>query len=115
MKFTPDIRRDYSMAFDSIAASEKILANGFLDPFIFNPNMTSLCLDMASHVCSIVSYDQRLDDQPLYNERRARSNLREGGKLEKKRMLWTRAALSALEGGPGIKHSSTAYRQHSFI
>ncbi|KAH8162514.1 hypothetical protein CIB48_g5732 [Xylaria polymorpha] len=88
-------RKDYSIAFDPIAASEKILANGYLDPSVFDREMTPLCLDVAPYVRSIVSYDQRLND-----ERRTRSNLlSEGGRPEKKRMRTTRAALSALEGG----------------
>ncbi|KAI1121964.1 hypothetical protein F5Y10DRAFT_84262 [Nemania abortiva] len=88
-------RKDYSIAFDAIAASDKILANGYLDPSVFDREMTALCLDVAPYVRSIVSYDQR-----LFNERRARSNLiSEGGRPEKKRMRTTRAALSALEGG----------------
>ncbi|KAI1161927.1 hypothetical protein F5B18DRAFT_626346 [Nemania serpens] len=92
---SPITRRDYSIAFDPIAVSEKILANGYLEPSVFDREMRALCLDVAPYVRSIVSYDQR-----LYNERRARSNLlSEGGRPEKKRMRTTRAALSALEGG----------------
>ncbi|KAI0468306.1 hypothetical protein F4859DRAFT_491174 [Xylaria cf. heliscus] len=91
---SPIKRKDYSIAFDPIAASEKILANGYLDPSVFDREMTPLCLDVAPYVRSIVSYDQRLN-----NERRTRSNLlSEGGRPEKKRMRTTRAALSALEG-----------------
>lgn len=88
-------RKDYSIAFDPIAASDKILANGYLDPSVFDSTMTPICLDVAPYVRSIVSYDQRLQ-----NERRMRSSLlSEGGQPEKKRMRTTRAALSALEGG----------------
>ncbi|KAJ8117240.1 hypothetical protein ONZ43_g4257 [Nemania bipapillata] len=91
----PITRKDYSIAFDPIAASEKVLANGYLDPSIFDREMTPLCLDVAPYVRSIVSYDQR-----LFNQRRAKSSLlSEGGRPEKKRMRTTRAALSALEGG----------------
>ncbi|KAI0859135.1 hypothetical protein F4860DRAFT_484010 [Xylaria cubensis] len=91
----PINRKDYSVAFDPIAVSEKVLANGYLDPSVFDREMTPLCLDVAPYVRSIVSYDQRLS-----NERRARSNLlSEGGRPDKKRMRTTRAALSALEGG----------------
>ncbi|GAP88885.1 putative telomere length regulation protein elg1 [Rosellinia necatrix] len=91
----PITRKNYSIAFDPIAVSEKILANGYLDPSIFDREMTPLCLDVAPYVRSIVSYDQR-----LHKERRMRSNLlSEGGEPEKKRMRTTRAALSALEGG----------------
>ncbi|KAI0554344.1 hypothetical protein F4679DRAFT_528051 [Xylaria curta] len=92
----PINRKDYSVAFDPIAASDKILANGYLDPSVFDREMTPLCLDVAPYVRSIVSYDQRLN-----TERLARSNLlSEGGRSDnKKRMRTTRAALSALEGG----------------
>ncbi|KAI1182434.1 hypothetical protein F5B17DRAFT_420406 [Nemania serpens] len=93
---SPISRKDYSIAFDPLAVSEKILANGYLEPSVFDREMRALSLDVAPYVRSIVSYDQR-----LYNERRARSNLlSEGGRPEKKRMRTTRAALSALEGGP---------------
>lgn len=88
-------RKDYSVAFDPIAASDKIMANGYLDPSVFDREMKLLCVDVAPYVRSIVAYDQR-----LHNERRSRSNLlSEGGEPEKKRMRTTRAALSALEGG----------------
>ncbi|KAI1747895.1 hypothetical protein F4782DRAFT_519286 [Xylaria castorea] len=91
---TPTKRKDYSIAFDPIAASDKILANGYLDPSVFDREMTPVCLDVAPYVRSIVSYDQWLN-----NERRMRSNLlSEGGRPDKKRMRTTRAALSALEG-----------------
>ncbi|KAI3320431.1 hypothetical protein HD806DRAFT_232366 [Xylariaceae sp. AK1471] len=91
----PLTRKDYSIAFDPIAASEKLLGHGYLDPSVFDGIMTPICLDVAPYVRSIVSYDQRLQ-----NERRMRSSLlSEGGKPEKKRMRTTRAALSALEGG----------------
>ncbi|KAI1811178.1 hypothetical protein GGS20DRAFT_564104 [Poronia punctata] len=88
-------RMDCSIAFDPIAASDKVLANGYLDPSVFDSTMTSICLDVAPYVRSIVAYDQRLQ-----NERRMRGTLiSEGGKPDKKRMRTTRAALSALEGG----------------
>ncbi|KAI0805316.1 hypothetical protein GGR55DRAFT_288724 [Xylaria sp. FL0064] len=91
----PITRKDYSIAFDPIAASEKALANNYLEPSVFDREMTPLCLDVAPYVRSIVAYDQRLS-----NERRMRSNLlSESGRPEKKRMRTTRAALSALEGG----------------
>ncbi|KAI0480922.1 hypothetical protein GGR56DRAFT_628146 [Xylariaceae sp. FL0804] len=88
-------RADYSAAFDSIAASEKTMAGGYLDPSVFDGTMSSICLDVAPYVRSIVAYDQRLQE-----ERRARSNLlSQGGKPGKKRMRTTRSAFSALEGG----------------
>ncbi|KAI0541829.1 hypothetical protein GGR58DRAFT_455084 [Xylaria digitata] len=90
----PITRKDYNIAFDPIAVSEKMLALNYLDPSVFDREMTLLCLDVAPYVRSIVSYDQR-----LHNERRTRSNLiSEGGNPEKKRMRTTRAALSALDG-----------------
>ncbi|RWA05726.1 hypothetical protein EKO27_g9376 [Xylaria grammica] len=91
----PITRKDYSIAFDPIAASEKILAFNYLEPSIFDREMTPLCLDVAPYVRSIISYDQR-----LLNERRTRSSLlSEGGNSDKKRLRTTRAALSALDGG----------------
>ncbi|KAI1435114.1 hypothetical protein GGR50DRAFT_345302 [Xylaria sp. CBS 124048] len=91
----PVTRRDYSLAFDPIAASEKTLANGYIDPSIFDREMTPICLDVAPYVRSIVAYDQRLQ-----NERLKRSNLlSQGGKPDRKRMRTTRSAFSALEGG----------------
>ncbi|KAI1149230.1 hypothetical protein F4825DRAFT_62535 [Nemania diffusa] len=91
----PITRKDYSIAFDPIAASDRVLANGYLDPSIFDREMTPLCTDVAPYVRAIVAYDQR-----LLSERRAKSSLlSEGGRPEKKRMRTTRAALSALEGG----------------
>jgi hypothetical protein len=92
---SPIIRKDYNIAFDPIAASEKTLANGYLDPSVFNRTMAAVCLDVAPYIRSIISYDQRLQ-----NERRMRGSLlSEGGKPEKKRIRTTRAAFSALEGG----------------
>ncbi|KAI0199916.1 hypothetical protein F4808DRAFT_471113 [Astrocystis sublimbata] len=97
----PIRRIDYSNAFDPIAASDKILGNGYLDPSIFDREMAPLVLDVAPYVRGIVAYDQRLE-----MERRSRSNLLSadgggggGSGREKKRMRTTRAALSALEGG----------------
>ncbi|KAI1328472.1 hypothetical protein F5Y16DRAFT_155749 [Xylariaceae sp. FL0255] len=91
----PITRVDYSLAFDPIAASDKMMASGYLDPSIFDRTMSAVSLDVAPYVRSIVAYDQRLQ-----NERRARSSLlSEGGKPDKKRVRTTRAAYSALEGG----------------
>ncbi|TGJ78356.1 hypothetical protein E0Z10_g10408 [Xylaria hypoxylon] len=91
----PITRKDYSIAFDPIAASEKILTNNYLDPSVFDREMSALCLDVAPYIRGIISYEQRLQ-----NERRTRSSLlSEGGNPEKKRMRTTRAALSALDGG----------------
>ncbi|KAI8626070.1 hypothetical protein F5Y19DRAFT_231457 [Xylariaceae sp. FL1651] len=91
----PITRDDYGIAFDPIAASDKVLANGYLDPSVFDRTMVAISLDVAPFVRSIVSYDQRLQ-----NERRMRSNLlSEGAKPDKKRGRTTRAAFSALEGG----------------
>ncbi|XXH04326.1 hypothetical protein Hte_010740 [Hypoxylon texense] len=88
-------RLDYSLAFDSIAASEKTMAAGYLDPSAFDGTMKSIALDLAPYVRSIVASDQRLQQ-----ERLLRSNLlSEGGQPGKKRMRTTRSAYSALEGG----------------
>ncbi|KAI0378670.1 P-loop containing nucleoside triphosphate hydrolase protein [Hypomontagnella monticulosa] len=88
-------RPDYSLAFDPIAASEKTMAAGYLDPSVFDRTMRAISLDVAPYVRSIVAYDQRLQQ-----ERRSRSSLlSEGGQPGKKRMRTTRSAYSALEGG----------------
>ncbi|KAI0880737.1 P-loop containing nucleoside triphosphate hydrolase protein [Annulohypoxylon maeteangense] len=89
-------RIDYSLAFDPIAASEKTMAAGYLDPSVFDGTMESICIDVAPFVRSIVSYDQRLQKQRVSRS----SLLSEGGQVGKKRMRTTRSALSALEGGP---------------
>ncbi|KAI0892776.1 P-loop containing nucleoside triphosphate hydrolase protein [Annulohypoxylon nitens] len=89
-------RMDYSIAFDPIAASEKIMASGYLDPSVFDGTMRSICLDVAPYVRSIVSYDQQLQQQRVSRS----SLLSEGGQPGKKRMRTTRSAYSALEGGP---------------
>ncbi|KAF3026790.1 hypothetical protein E8E14_014888 [Neopestalotiopsis sp. 37M] len=89
-------RRDYSMAFDPIAVSEKSLgqSSGHLDPSVFDRTMKMITLDVAPYVRSIVAYDQRLQA-----ERLLRSNLLSEGGKPKKRGRSTRAAYSALEGG----------------
>ncbi|KAI1073571.1 hypothetical protein F5B20DRAFT_501059 [Whalleya microplaca] len=88
-------RMDYSLAFDPIAASEKVLATSSLDPSVFDRPMKTISLDVAPYVRSIVAYDQRLQQ-----ERLLRSNiLSEGGRPGRKRMRNTRSAYSALEGG----------------
>ncbi|KAI1093226.1 P-loop containing nucleoside triphosphate hydrolase protein [Rostrohypoxylon terebratum] len=88
-------RIDYSLAFDPIATSEKIMASGYLDPSVFDGTMRSICLDVAPYVRSIVSYDQQLQQQRVSRS----SLLSEGGQPGKKRMRTTRSAYSALEGG----------------
>ncbi|RYP04343.1 hypothetical protein DL765_010224 [Monosporascus sp. GIB2] len=97
-KLQPDstIRRtDYSLAFDPLAASEKVSTGGHLDTSVFDGTMKMIALEVAPYVRSIVSYDQRLQ-----KERLLRSNLiSEGGKPGRKRMRNTRSAYSALEGG----------------
>ncbi|KAI1773598.1 P-loop containing nucleoside triphosphate hydrolase protein [Hypoxylon cercidicola] len=88
-------RLDYSLAFDPIAASEKTMAAGYLDPSAFDGTTKSITLDLAPYVRSIVASDQRFQQ-----ERLLRSNLlSEGGQPGKKRMRTTRSAYSALEGG----------------
>ncbi|RYP52097.1 hypothetical protein DL768_002647 [Monosporascus sp. mg162] len=97
-KLQPDStigQTDYSLAFDPLAASEKVLTGGHLDTSVFNRTMKMIALEVAPYVRSIVSYDQRLQ-----KERLLRSNLiSEGGKPGRKRMRNTRSAYSALEGG----------------
>lgn len=91
----PIARLDFSCAFDPIAASEKTMAAGYLDPSVFDGTMKTISLDIAPYVRSIVAYDQRLQRQRL-----ARSSLlSEGGQPGKKRMRTTRSSYSALEGG----------------
>ncbi|KAI5920463.1 hypothetical protein F4810DRAFT_414066 [Camillea tinctor] len=88
-------RSDYSVAFDPIAVSEKVMAGGYLDPSVFDRTMEMITLDIAPYVRSIVTYDQQLQQ-----ERRSRSTLlSEGAQPGKKRMRTTRSAYSALEGG----------------
>ncbi|KAK6949824.1 hypothetical protein Daesc_008145 [Daldinia eschscholtzii] len=89
------VRLDYSLAFDPIAASEKTMAAGYLDPSVFDGTMKMISLDIAPYVRSIVAYDQRLQQ-----ERISRSSLlSEGGQPGRKRMRTTRSAYSAIEGG----------------
>ncbi|KAI0834533.1 P-loop containing nucleoside triphosphate hydrolase protein [Hypoxylon sp. FL0890] len=85
-------RLDFSLAFDPIAASEKTMGAGYLDPSVFDGTMRTISLDIAPYVRSIVAYDQRLQQERLSRS----SLLSEGGK---KRMRTTRSAYSALEGG----------------
>ncbi|KAI0156737.1 P-loop containing nucleoside triphosphate hydrolase protein [Hypoxylon sp. FL1284] len=88
-------RSDYSIAFDPIAASEKTMASGYLDPSVFDGTMKTITLDLAPYVRSIVASDQRRQQDRLL-----RSNLlSEGGQPGRKRMRTTRSAYSALEGG----------------
>ncbi|KAI0097168.1 P-loop containing nucleoside triphosphate hydrolase protein [Daldinia grandis] len=89
------IRLDYGLAFDPIAASEKNMAAGYLEPSVFDGTMNTISLDIAPYVRSIVAYDQRLQQ-----ERSSRSSLlSEGGQPGRKRMRTTRSAYSAIEGG----------------
>ncbi|KAI1373064.1 P-loop containing nucleoside triphosphate hydrolase protein [Hypoxylon crocopeplum] len=92
---SPVERSDYSFAFDPIAASEKTMAAGYLDPSVFDRTMETITLDVAPYVRSIVAYDQRLHQERLFRS----SLLSEGGQPGRKRMRTTRSAYSALEGG----------------
>ncbi|KAB5559540.1 hypothetical protein GE09DRAFT_59944 [Coniochaeta sp. 2T2.1] len=89
-------RIDFAVAFDPIAASEKVTALTYLDPSVFDRNMEPITLDVAPYVRSIVAYDQNLQQQRL-----RLSNLisEGGGNRGPKRMRTTRAAYSAMEGG----------------
>ncbi|OTA99354.1 hypothetical protein M426DRAFT_325218 [Hypoxylon sp. CI-4A] len=96
LRMAPALARpDYSLAFDPIAASDKVMAAGYLDPSVFDGTLKTISLDVAPYVRSIVSYDQRLQHNRLSRS----SLLSEGGQPGKKRMRTTRSALSALEGG----------------
>jgi len=92
-------RLDFAFAFDPISESDSSPGQpiSYLDPSVFDRNLSLIVLDVAPYVRGIVAYDSRLQQQRL-----KLSNLvSEGGKLAQgsKRMRTTRAALSALEGG----------------
>ncbi|KAF3065150.1 Telomere length regulation protein elg1 [Daldinia childiae] len=89
------VRLDYSLAFDPIAASEKNMAAGYLEPSVFDGTMKTISLDIAPYVRGIVAYDQRLQQERLSRS----SLLSEGGQPGRKRMRTTRSAYSAIEGG----------------
>lgn len=86
-------RRDLSLAFDPIAASENAGPTLHLDPSVFDRTLEMIVLDVAPWVRSIVSYDQSL----MVGRKKLSSLLSEGG--QRKRMRNTRSAYSALEGG----------------
>ncbi|KAI1642471.1 P-loop containing nucleoside triphosphate hydrolase protein [Daldinia loculata] len=89
------VRLDYSLAFDPIAASEKNMAAGYLEPSVFDGTTKTISLDIAPYVRGIVAYDQRLQQERLSRS----SLLSEGGQPGRKRMRTTRSAYSAIEGG----------------
>jgi hypothetical protein len=91
-------RIDFSLAFDPIAVSDKALTApvSYLDPSVLDRNMEPIALDVAPYVRSIVAYDSNLQQQRL----RLSNLVSEGGRKGAKRMRTTRAAYSAMEGGP---------------
>ncbi|KUI65639.1 ATPase family AAA domain-containing protein 5 [Cytospora mali] len=90
---TPPITRDdFSLAFDTLAASEKATPGSYLDPSVFDGTLSCIVLDIGPYVRSIVAYDNELQQQRL-----KMSNLLSRGGT--KRMRNTRASHAALEGG----------------
>ncbi|CAI4218988.1 unnamed protein product [Parascedosporium putredinis] len=107
-------RMDMGFAFDPIAASDKFptSALGYLDPSVFDRTMRLITLDVAPYVRAIVAFDERLKKERLrlgnlvlLNESSTPLSQRPA-----KRQRQTRAALSALEGGP----RSTTRRERYF-
>lgn len=100
-------RRDFSAAFDPISEPDTYAwkISSSLELSSFDRPLHLLVTDMAPYVRSIVSYDIRLSEERL----RMSGLLSEGGQ-KNKRMRKTRAALSALEGGP----RSTTRRERYF-
>ncbi|KAK4250621.1 hypothetical protein C7999DRAFT_11621 [Corynascus novoguineensis] len=98
---TPAIgRMEFAFAFDVIAAPENspLQPVSYLEPSVFDRTLKLIALDVAPYVRSIVAYDSHLQKQRV----KLSSLVGQGGKGFKssKRMRTTRAALSALEGGP---------------
>ncbi|KAL2195455.1 hypothetical protein P885DRAFT_40797 [Corynascus similis CBS 632.67] len=98
---TPAIgRMEFAFAFDAIAAPENspLQPVSYLEPSVFDRTLKLIALDVAPYVRSIVAYDSHLQKQRV----KLSTLVSEGGKGSKgsKRMRTTRAALSALEGGP---------------
>ncbi|KAI9734416.1 MAG: hypothetical protein M1818_006804 [Claussenomyces sp. TS43310] len=89
-------RRDFSLAFDAIAESDRNITptTSWLESSVFDRTITMIAVDVAPFVRSIVACDARLQ-----KERVKRSNLLSEGGKGGKRMRTTRSAFSALEGG----------------
>lgn len=89
-------RKDFSLAFDPIAEPEKTIfqSSSSLDPSVFDRVTSTIAIDVAPYVRSIVAHDAKLQQ-----ERARLSNLLSEGGRKGKRLRTTRSALSALEGG----------------
>lgn len=87
-------RDDLSLAFDTLAASEKASSNSStsLEASVFDNTLAPIVEDVAPYVRGIVAYDNELQKQRL----RMSNLLSKGGT---KRMRNTRASHAALEGG----------------
>jgi hypothetical protein len=89
-------RKDFSVAFDPIAEPERtsVHSASSLENSVFDRTTTTIAVDVAPYVRSIVAYDAKLQQ-----ERARLSNLLSEGGRKGKRLRTTRSALSALEGG----------------
>ena len=89
-------RQDFSIAFDPLTEPERntVQNASSLEPSIFDRTTTTIAVDVAPYVRSIVAYDAKLQQ-----ERARLSNLLSEGGWKGKRLRTTRSALSALEGG----------------
>ncbi len=89
-------RQDFSVAFDPIAEPERntVQSTSSLEASIFDRTTSTIAIDVAPYVRSIVAYDAKLQQ-----ERARLSNLLSEGGRKGKRLRTTRSALSALEGG----------------
>lgn len=89
-------RKDFSIAFDPIAEPERNIfqSTSSSDPSVFDRTTSTIAVDVAPYIRSIVAYDAKLQQ-----ERARLSNLLSEGGRKSKRLRTTRSALSALEGG----------------
>jgi hypothetical protein len=89
-------KQDFIIAFDPIAEAEKntVQTASSLEYSVFDRTTTTIAVDVAPYVRSIVAYDVKLQQ-----ERARLSNLLSEGGRKGKRLRTTRSALSALEGG----------------
>lgn len=88
-------RRDMSLAFDPIAASDRqaLLPSSYLDPSVFDRTMKLISLDVAPYVRGILAYERCVAE-----ERKRQSGLVSEGGRPGKRTRRTRVAMSAGEG-----------------
>lgn len=89
-------RQDFSIAFNPIAEAERnaVQSASSLEHSVFDRTTSTIAVDVAPFVRSIVAYDAKLQE-----ERARLSNLLSEGGRKGKRLRTTRSALSALEGG----------------